>query len=76
MQLIITILSFLLAPVAVTACEGKCIVGTTNAFLRHCTSPMLTTFQNMASASPFNPFLLLPHLTSNDTLRRTRSICN
>ncbi|KAG1748317.1 uncharacterized protein EDB91DRAFT_1079301 [Suillus paluster] len=47
MQLILPILSFLLAPVATTACEGACISDTTNEYLRRYTNPVLTSLQKM-----------------------------
>ncbi|OAX38263.1 hypothetical protein K503DRAFT_850088 [Rhizopogon vinicolor AM-OR11-026] len=49
MQLTLTILSFLQAPAAVTACEGECIIGITSAFLGHYTSAVFTTLQTMAN---------------------------
>lgn len=45
MQLILPVLSLLLAPVAVTACEGDCIVDITNEYLNRYENILLTTLQ-------------------------------
>ncbi|KAF9225909.1 hypothetical protein BS17DRAFT_750365 [Gyrodon lividus] len=45
------LLTFLVAPVAVLACEGECIIGITNMFLDLYSSTIYNIFQNMASLS-------------------------
>ncbi|KAG2038351.1 hypothetical protein BDR03DRAFT_1091205 [Suillus americanus] len=49
MQLILPMLSLLLAPVAVTACEGDCIIDITNEYLNRYENILLTTLQNLAT---------------------------
>jgi hypothetical protein len=51
MQLILPVLSLLLAPVAITACEGDCIIDITNEYLNRYENILLTTLQNLESAS-------------------------
>ncbi|KAG0702032.1 hypothetical protein DFH29DRAFT_999676 [Suillus ampliporus] len=58
MQLILPILSFLLAPVATTACESACITNTTNQFLDRYTDPVLTALQNLESANQISTKLV------------------
>ncbi|KAG1834791.1 hypothetical protein EV424DRAFT_1309683 [Suillus variegatus] len=53
MQLILPVLSLLLAPVAVTACEGDCIVDITNEYLNRYENILLTTLQSLESTSQF-----------------------
>jgi len=53
MQLILPMFSLLLAPVAVSACEGDCIVDITNEYLNRYENILLTTLQNLESASQF-----------------------
>ncbi|KAG1798980.1 uncharacterized protein HD556DRAFT_1232048 [Suillus plorans] len=53
MQLILPVLSLLLAPVAVTACEGDCIVDITNEYLNRYENILLTTLQNLESTFQF-----------------------
>ncbi|KAG1729247.1 hypothetical protein EDB19DRAFT_1743915 [Suillus lakei] len=49
MQLILPMLSLLLAPVAVTACEGDCIVDITNEYLNRYENILITALQNLAT---------------------------
>jgi hypothetical protein len=53
MQLILPMFSLLLALVAVSACEGDCIVDITNEYLNRYENILLTTLQNLESASQF-----------------------
>ncbi|KAG2134820.1 hypothetical protein DEU56DRAFT_808799 [Suillus clintonianus] len=48
MQLILPVLFLLLAPVAVTACEGDCIVDITNEYLNRYENILLTALQKQA----------------------------
>ncbi|KAF8842957.1 hypothetical protein BDN67DRAFT_965130 [Paxillus ammoniavirescens] len=48
MVLKLHLIAFLIAPVAVLACEGECIIGITNEFLNLYSSPITNALQNMA----------------------------
>ncbi|KAG2156866.1 uncharacterized protein EDB93DRAFT_1307698 [Suillus bovinus] len=62
MQLILPVLFLLLAPVAVTACEGACIVDITNEYLNRYENILLTTLQKLESASQF---IIIHHRREN-----------
>ncbi|KIK98591.1 hypothetical protein PAXRUDRAFT_664190 [Paxillus rubicundulus Ve08.2h10] len=64
MVLTIHLLAFLIAPVAVLACEGECIIGITNEFLNLYSSPISNALQNMASLSNLSPYL--PNIHNGD----------
>lgn len=71
MQLILSVLSLLLAPVAITACEGDCIIDITNQYLQRYEDVLLTTFQKLESASQF--IIFASQTYHDDTHRRVRS---
>ncbi|KAG1823648.1 uncharacterized protein BJ212DRAFT_1533144 [Suillus subaureus] len=75
MKLILLMLSLLLAPVAVTACEGDCIVDITNEYLSRYQNVLLTTFQNLESRREnpivyFAPVLTAYNLTAYNSLEK------
>ena len=47
------LLVLLVVPVAVSACEGDCIVGITNAFVTNYTSPVKHVMENVVSVPNF-----------------------
>jgi len=47
--LLLPLFVFVAAPVAVSACQGECIVGITNAFLGNYSSPIQTVLDNLVS---------------------------
>lgn len=61
-SVLVSLFIFVAAPVAVSACEGECIVGITNAFLGNYSSPIGSVLGKIVS----NTLVLLTSPTSKD----------